>query len=216
MIIMPAEWLYDAMCRALVLVSDVFASRGYLLNIGPAKTAALMCLRGKGAKIAKRDIWHSHGGMWGGNSALLGHVTAPVVRNYVHLGSVIDATGAMMSEIRYRATSTTDTRRVLRTKVFGPSDMSDSTRMMFADSLVMSGRLYNAGAWPSPTQGEARHRARPHPRCRLVWALVIGFESLHGVRVPHRDSWTTATETWRKARSCPRKALKRFAYHRSA
>ena len=157
MIIMPAEGLYDAMCRALVLVSDVFASRGHLLNIGPAKTAALMCLRGKVAKIAKRDIWHSHGGMLGGNSALLGHVTAPVVRNYVHLGSVIDATGAMMSEIRYRASSTTDTLRVLRTKVFGPSDMSDSTRMMFADSLVMSGRLYNAGAWSDLTLGENKH-----------------------------------------------------------
>jgi len=157
MIIMPAEGLYDAMCRALVLVSDVFASRGHLLNIGPAKTAALMCLRGKGAKSAKRDIWHGHGGMLGGNSALLGHVTAPVVRNYVHLGSVIDATGAMMSEIRYRASSTTDTLRVLRTKVFGPSDMSDSTRMMFADSLVMSGRLYNAGAWSDLTLGENKH-----------------------------------------------------------
>ena len=63
----------------------------------------------------------------------------------------------MMSEIRYRATSTTDTLGVLRTKVFGPSDMSDSTRMMFADSLVMSGRLFNAGAWVELTRGEGKH-----------------------------------------------------------
>eukprot|EP00959_Pyramimonas_sp_CCMP1952_P449036 9402495-Pyramimonas_sp.AAC.1 len=71
---MPAERLYDAMCRTLALVSDVFAATGNLLKIGPTKTAALMCVRGKGAKLAKREIWHDNSGMVRGTSVLLGQV----------------------------------------------------------------------------------------------------------------------------------------------
>ena len=156
MIMMPACTIYAAMCRALVVISDVFSARGHLLNIGPGKTAALLAIRGPGTKQAKRSIWHEHAGKLQGVSSLLGNVVAPVVRNYIHLGSVLDAAGSMMPEIKHRAQTTTDTLRILRTRVFAPPALCDGTRMTFADSLVMSGRLYNAGTWPALTLGEVR------------------------------------------------------------
>eukprot|EP00959_Pyramimonas_sp_CCMP1952_P321349 6724594-Pyramimonas_sp.AAC.1 len=62
----------------------------------------------------------------------------------------------MGPDVRYRASSTTATLRVLRTRVFSAKALADPTCMMFADGLVLSGRLYNSGAWAMLTTAEAR------------------------------------------------------------
>eukprot|EP00959_Pyramimonas_sp_CCMP1952_P010318 216141-Pyramimonas_sp.AAC.1 len=77
-----------------------------------------MSTRRLGSRQAERDVWHTHGGMLQGQSVLLGEVRAPVVRNYLHLGSVLDTTGAMMLAIHYRSSTTAGTLRVLRNRVF--------------------------------------------------------------------------------------------------
>eukprot|EP00959_Pyramimonas_sp_CCMP1952_P164724 3443226-Pyramimonas_sp.AAC.1 len=62
----------------------------------------------------------------------------------------------MGPEVRYRAISTTATLRVLRTRVFSTKALADPKCMMFADSLALSGRLYNSGAGAMLTTAEAR------------------------------------------------------------
>ena len=90
----------------------------------------------------------------GGESHMLGMLRAPIVHKYVHLGSVIDACGSMTPEIRYRASTTMGSLQVLRRRVFATDTLDLSTRITLADSLVLSGRLYNVGAWPSLTRAE--------------------------------------------------------------
>eukprot|EP00959_Pyramimonas_sp_CCMP1952_P149616 3130249-Pyramimonas_sp.AAC.1 len=82
-----------------------------------------------------------------GHSDILGQLSVPIVHHYAHLGSVIDANSAMLPEIRYRAASTASSLQVLRRRVFATDDLALHHRLVLADSLVMSGRLYNAGAW---------------------------------------------------------------------
>jgi len=104
--LLPALDMYDALVQTLVVVSDAFAKRGHKLNIGAAKTAAMVMWRGHGMKRARHAAWHEHGGRVCGTSVLLGNVSAPLVHNYVHLGSVFDANGSLVPEIKYRATTT--------------------------------------------------------------------------------------------------------------
>ena len=78
MLVMPAAMLGDALRRALVVISDVFATRGHLLNVGPTKTAAMPSLRGPGSKRAKRDIWHARGGFIQGNRISWGRFGHPL------------------------------------------------------------------------------------------------------------------------------------------
>eukprot|EP00959_Pyramimonas_sp_CCMP1952_P445903 9335659-Pyramimonas_sp.AAC.1 len=77
------------MCRALAVVAGAFASRGHLLNLGVTKTAALLTNRGKGAKKAKQHAWRERGGHVVAQTQHLGTIRAPIVKRYVHLGSVI-------------------------------------------------------------------------------------------------------------------------------
>eukprot|EP00959_Pyramimonas_sp_CCMP1952_P240148 5018284-Pyramimonas_sp.AAC.1 len=89
-VIVPASGLYFAMCRALTVVVDAFASRGRRLILGVAKAAALLAHRGKGATKAKQHAWHDSGGPALARTHQLGTARARVVKHYVHLGSVID------------------------------------------------------------------------------------------------------------------------------
>eukprot|EP00959_Pyramimonas_sp_CCMP1952_P197000 4119297-Pyramimonas_sp.AAC.1 len=54
----------------------------------------------------------------------------------------------MAPEIRYRAATTVSSLQVLRRRVFATDDLDLAHGLVLADSLVLSGRLYNAGAWP--------------------------------------------------------------------
>ena len=153
-LILPAAQLYSALSRTLVHVSEAFARRGHVLNVGPSKTAALIMWRGRGTKHARHAAWHEHQGHVQGHSDLLGQLRAPIVHNYIHLGAVFDANGAMTPEIRYRASTTAASLQVLRRRVFASDDLDIQHRLILADSLVMSGRQYNAGAWPVLTDAE--------------------------------------------------------------
>eukprot|EP00959_Pyramimonas_sp_CCMP1952_P050952 1064337-Pyramimonas_sp.AAC.1 len=79
-----------------------------------------------------------HGEMVLGASALLGQVEAPAVRDYEHWGSIVPPLTPTRCAcfVRERATA-----------------LCDGARAMFADRLLMSGRLCNAAARASITQG---------------------------------------------------------------
>eukprot|EP00959_Pyramimonas_sp_CCMP1952_P101414 2121568-Pyramimonas_sp.AAC.1 len=91
------------MCRALTVVADVFASRGHLLDLGVAETAALLAHRGKGANKAKQHARHECSGHAVAQTHQLGTMRAPIAKHNVHLGSVIESEGNMGPEVRYRA-----------------------------------------------------------------------------------------------------------------
>ena len=83
-----------------------------------------------------------------------GPVSAPIVHNYAHLGAAFDARGSMAPEMRYRTSTTAAPRQVLRRRAFATYALETHDRYALADSLVLSGRQHNAGAWPCLTKGE--------------------------------------------------------------
>eukprot|EP00959_Pyramimonas_sp_CCMP1952_P060682 1267327-Pyramimonas_sp.AAC.1 len=78
MMIMSADELYPARCRAVEAVADVFASRGHMLNIGVAKTIVLLSMRGRGGKKARQYAWRECGGHATADARLLGRIRIPV------------------------------------------------------------------------------------------------------------------------------------------
>ena len=104
----------------------------------------------------------------------------------------------MFPEIRRRATSTADTLRILRTRVFSPSALADGTRMQFADSLVMSGRLYNAGIWPSLTLGESR---------QVETEVMKVYRAAAKVRFVETDSCVSNTQVLARLQGPPRECF---------
>ena len=122
-------------------VTDAFASRGHPLNIGPAKTAALIARRGEGEKAARHEARRAHDGHMHSTTQLLGAVRAPIVHNYVHPGSAFDARGPMAPEIKHRASTTAAPLQVLRGRVFATDALEALERLTLADSLALSGRL---------------------------------------------------------------------------
>ena len=151
LLMQPATSAYNVLSRTPGSVTDAFAFRGRMLNIGSSETAALVARRGEGEKAARREAWRAHDGYVHSATQLFGAARAPIARNYVHLGSAFDAHGPMA---KHRASATAAPMQVLRRRVFATGALEAPERLTLAGSLVMSGRLYNAGAWPQLTQSE--------------------------------------------------------------
>eukprot|EP00959_Pyramimonas_sp_CCMP1952_P082098 1715596-Pyramimonas_sp.AAC.1 len=104
--ILPALHIHPAVSLALGVVMDAFEKRGLKLKAGTAKTAALITWKGHGVKRARHAAWHERGGRIQCTSVMFGELSAPIMHHDVHLGSVFDANGSLIPEIKYRATST--------------------------------------------------------------------------------------------------------------
>eukprot|EP00959_Pyramimonas_sp_CCMP1952_P322795 6754724-Pyramimonas_sp.AAC.1 len=60
------------MSLALGVVTDAFAKRGHKLNVGTAKTAAMIMRKGHGMERARHAAWREHGGRIQCTSGMLG------------------------------------------------------------------------------------------------------------------------------------------------
>ena len=135
--------------KLLVIVADCMARRGQLLNYKPGKTAALVAFHGPGTKQARHDLWVTSQGIRHVSSPILGPLTLTFVHAYQHLGGWCDDKDSMWPEVLYRRAAPASSAKALQRKVHGNSHIHLHAKVHFADSLVLSGRLYNSGAWPS-------------------------------------------------------------------
>ena len=132
--------------EASVLV-DSFASHSLELSFGPRKTAALISLRGTGARAAQRDLY-------GGKPEIAvmreesGAAKLPVVDNYKHLGVIQARGGAIRPELVQRRAAAWTAFREGRAKLFRCKRISLQRRGTFLNSLVLNKLFYGAGAWP--------------------------------------------------------------------
>ena len=70
-----------------------------------------------------------------------------IVRDYVHLGSSIQASGALGFEVDRRSHDALVVYLALAKLVFGAREISTRTRVSLAKSLILSKLIYGAVAW---------------------------------------------------------------------
>lgn len=141
---------------AAAIVVDELYRLGMTPNMSPGKTEAMLMVRGRHSKNAKRFV-HCH---------LKGQVpivctsdqvaTIRVVPRYVHLGGVLTHDGRVAQEIKRRLAIAADNLAPYRTKVFRSKAIGLDKRLKIFRSTALPALTYNVGTWPMLSQGEHR------------------------------------------------------------
>ncbi|CAE7947248.1 ESS2, partial [Symbiodinium sp. KB8] len=148
----PAEAATRLGFEASVL-NDSFRGFGYSLSFGANKTAAVVHLRGPGAKAARRALFSNTSGL-----AVLSEAgpaqRLPLVPEYRHLGVRIAANNSLLPEIRMRVAAAWTAFRQGKTKVFRSKRISLARKGAILGSHVLSRLTFGSGAWSQLKQGE--------------------------------------------------------------
>ncbi|CAE7427571.1 unnamed protein product, partial [Symbiodinium necroappetens] len=140
-------------------LNDSFRSYGYSLSFGAAKTAAVVQLRGQGAREARRRLFSLKKGIpvlsETGPSEHL-----PLVPAYKHLGVRITANNSLLPEIKQRVAAAWVAFRQGKTKVFRSKRISLARKGAILSSHVLSKLTFGSGAWGPLKQGEMTLFAR--------------------------------------------------------
>ena len=86
----------------------------------------------------------------------MGRMRLGAVRQYPHLGTILDERGTLGPEVAHRIAGTTSSAKVLSRKVFKAVPKSPEAlgmKMRFVDSLLSSSLLFNAGTWSNVERG---------------------------------------------------------------
>ena len=135
------------------LLADAFHAHGYTLSFGPAKTAAIVAVRGAGSRAARRSLFS-------GKPELTvlreehGAATLPLVTTYRHLGVKITSAAGMMMELRHRAAHAWAAYQQGRTKVFRCKKIALAKRGSLLATHVLTKLLFAAVSWPVLSKGE--------------------------------------------------------------
>ena len=148
-----ADDVAPTVAREAGILSDAFAAHGYTLSFGPAKTAAIVSLRGPNSRRARRLLFHGKATV-----AVLqeegGTASLPLVPDYRHLGVKVAAEGGIMCEIKHRAAQAWAAFRQGRTRVFRSKRIALAKRGALLSTHVMTKLLFAAGSWPPLSKGE--------------------------------------------------------------
>ena len=144
-----------AVCAEAGLLTDAFAAHDLKLAFGPRKTAAIISLRGKGARPARRQIFGGKAelSVWLEHS---GCAKLPVVDSYKHLGVLQAAEGNIKPEVKARCAAAWVAFREGRTRIFRCRRVAVAKRGAMLATLVLSKLLFGAGAWPPLDKGTTR------------------------------------------------------------
>ena len=131
------------------LLNDSFRSYGYSLSFGVSKTAAIVQLRGPGARAARRKLFSMQNGLpilsESGPAERL-----PLVPVYKHLGVRVTANNSLLPEIKQRVAAAWVSFRQGKTKVFRSKRLSLERKGAILASHVLSKLTFGCGAWGSP------------------------------------------------------------------
>ena len=141
------------------LLNDSFRSYGYSLSFGVSKTAAIVQLRGPGARAARRKLFSMQNGLpilsESGPAERL-----PLVPVYKHLGVRVTANNSLLPEIKQRVAAAWVSFRQGKTKVFRSKRLSLERKGAILASHVLSKLTFGCGAWGPLRQGEMALFAR--------------------------------------------------------
>eukprot|EP00959_Pyramimonas_sp_CCMP1952_P177387 3707756-Pyramimonas_sp.AAC.1 len=125
-----------------------FAERGMRLHSGRGKPAALFQFRGPGAIHAKLALWKHADGILHISSSAYGQFQLHTVRQYTHLGTVLDEGNIILPELAHRHHGCAGSWKTLRKALREPR-LSTHIGVVLVDPLSLPGRLYNSSTWPT-------------------------------------------------------------------
>ena len=150
----PADIARTLGFEASTLV-EAFAGFGYSLSFGEHKTAAIVAVRGHGARSARRALFSGAAKV----TVLCedkGADCLPLVSSYKHLGVKVTADNSLLPEIRFRIASAWTAFRQGRTKLFRSKRLGLVAKGHLLSSHVVSRLAFGCGAWGLLRLGEFR------------------------------------------------------------
>ena len=140
---------------AFSAIQEAFTKRGLVLSYGPHKTAVIIAFRGKDGKWCHNLLFSQETPLL---KCCLEHsppVDIQVYFTYKHLGSIVDASGSLLPEIKARAGKALHAVRPLVSSCLGSDKIPHARRRQILQSLGMSVLVHNVGSWRKLTVGEA-------------------------------------------------------------
>ncbi|CAE7280979.1 unnamed protein product [Symbiodinium necroappetens] len=164
-------------------LNDSFRSYGYSLSFGVSKTAAVVHLRGPGARAARRHLFSLQKGVPALSEAgPAEHL--PLVPAYKHLGVRVTANNSLLPEIKQRVAAAWVSFRQGKTKVFRSKRLGLEKKGAILASHVLSKLTFSCGAWGPLRQGEMTLFAR---------TVVSMYRQCLGLAFAEDQHVTTAT-----------------------
>ena len=141
---------------AFSIVQESFTKRGLSLAYGPFKTAAILAFRGAEGKPLHKAVF----------SKPVPSITCcleygPPIQvgaffTYKHLGSLVDASGSLLPEIRARGSKALHAVKPLAANCLSRPELPLSRRRQILQALGMSVLVHNTGTWRRLSKGEAK------------------------------------------------------------
>ncbi|CAE7208140.1 unnamed protein product [Symbiodinium sp. CCMP2592] len=153
---------------------DNLAEHALAANIGPRKTAALVCPAGKGAKAVREAVFTRGKGKIGVFRENAPMVSLDAVASYKHLGSCLTYNGSMIAEVRAKLGAGRAAFREGQRLIFCSCRIALRRRAALFRSHVLSVLLAGCGAWPY--------------LCKTSWGLFErGIITMYRamLRIPH-------------------------------
>ena len=164
-------------------LNDSFRSHGYSLSFGATKTAAVVQLRGQGARNARRKLFSMPKGVPVLSEAGPAE-SLPLVPAYKHLGVRVTANNSLLPEIKQRIAAAWVSFRQGKTKVFRSKRISLERKGAILASHVLSKLTFGSGAWGPLRQGEMTLFAR---------TVISMYRQCLGIAYADDQHVTTAT-----------------------
>lgn len=150
---------------AFSLVHEACTKRGLRLAYGPFKTAVVMAFRGKGAKPLHKRLFSRDSPSVSCCLEHSGPKDVGAFHTYKHLGSIVDASGSLMPEIKARGNKAYHAIRPLASSCLSCPDIPIDRRRQILQALGLSVLLHNTGSWRKLTKGEM------HSWSSFVWKI---------------------------------------------
>ena len=135
-------------------VFGIFRDNGFLLNMMPGKTSALLTFRGKNAPDLRRlHLVEERGCAISFEDSV---VWLPFVCSYKHLGAMATSSGTLDMELSVRIGMTMAAAAPIRKPLISNTRLQTKTRCTLVDSLLLSRLFFGAGGWEPLTDRQAK------------------------------------------------------------
>ena len=184
-----ASSLESRIAIAFSTIQESFTKRGLTLSYGPHKTAVIIAFRGQDGKFHHRRLFsHDRPAI----ACCLEYSDVTLINayfTYKHLGSVVDASGSLMPEIKARGGKAVHAVRSLVSSCLSKECIPLQRRRLILKSLALSTLTHNVGAWRCLSTGEfdawssyvwklycfliPRSYAEAHPHISMEYAASV-------------------------------------------
>ena len=136
------------------IVWSAFHCRGLQLSFAPDKSEMLLSPQGKGSEQVRKRLFSVAQPRIFFLPDIGCMQQVSIVRTYVHLGSVIDASMNLLPDIKHRLRLATEAAKPLARAVFRNLSVPLEVRATLFRSLVLSRLTHNMGSWAGLTLSE--------------------------------------------------------------